>query len=897
MKNLNLKTMLVIILLLVMLSSTFGKKQDYQIHHLRNGLTVITKEIHIVPVTSMYVFYGVGSINEYGRIGGISHIVEHMMFKGTDKFAPNDIDRLVKSVGGSHNAYTTFDYTAYYINLPSNAIDIGLMIEADRMGNSRMDQKDWATEKYVIMEERRMRTDNSPYGTFWERYRQVTYPRHPYRHPIIGYMPDIEKITIDQIKEYYKKYYQPNNATLVLVGDFNTREIMKKVKKHFGSLEKGPDIPKAHIPQELPKGSRTIKLKDVRNKYYLAYYSFRTPTYDSEDYPVLNAIPLIMSRTHTARLNDLVDQGIALGVNCAINGGRDPQTMIFILYSRNEEDLMKCEKVLFDEIERLKNEPITDNELKIIKNSLDSDFVFSYQSADNVAQQLGYFYTVATLDYLDNLRDKYQAITKQNIMEVSKKYLDREYVIKGYLFPDTSGKTPPPTPTAAMDEDSHGKTYDKTAEPKIDLKKYLPEKMDYNINLKDKIDKKVLPNGLVIVALQNPAYDIVSLKGTLHAGPAFDPVDKHGLATLTVSCLEYGTKSRDKDQIDLEKDIISLRGEIDTGLETVTFNYSMVSDQFEPAMDLVSDFVRNPSFPKKFFEQEKMNYMMYHQALAQNPEELVDKTFKQLLYGQNHPYANYKYGNPQDIQNLTVQDLQQFHKENYGPEHTIIGVVGPLSTDKMIEIVEKQFEDWPKSGKLNEVNFPEVEKLNTVKSKSLSLPGRTQTYIRMGWPGIKVGDEDYYPLMVLNFIMGGGSLSSRLGKEIRVKSGLAYSVYSYIHPRTLKGSINIILNTKAGNEEIVKKKIIKVVEDIKKNGLTDDEIFIAKQYVVNSRPRTMETNGQLVGSIEYMEYMNLPYDYYDNLVDNVKKVTKEDINRVANKYLDTQNYIWVTVGP
>ncbi|MCK4666348.1 insulinase family protein, partial [Candidatus Dependentiae bacterium] len=477
------------------------------------------------------------------------------------------------------------------------------------------------------------------------------------------------------------------------------------------------------------------------------------------------------------------------------------------------------------------------------------------------------------------------------------KYLKKDYVIKGYLFPDASGKPVPPAPQSSMSGDSHGKTYNKDLGSKVDLKKYITAESDYKVELKNKIKRKVLPNGVIILAMQNPNFDIVAVKGTLLAGPAFDKKGKYGLATLTVSCLGYGTTTRDKQKIEVEKDLISLRGDIDTGLETVTFNYSMVSNQYDPAMALVSDFIINPTFPEKHFNQQKMSFLMYHQQLAQSPDELVGKTFKKLLYGEGHPYSHYQYGDAAEFKTLTLEDVKQFHKDNYGPENCIIGVVGPQSPNELIRVIEKYFGKWSKTGKVNKVDFGDMKPLDGIKEKSISLPGRTQTNIRMGWPGIKVGDEDYYPLMILNFVMGGGSLSSRLGSEIRVKSGLAYSVHSYIHPRTFKGSINIVTSTQAGNEELVKKKIIMVIKEIIKNGISDEELFISKQYMINSSPRSMETNGQLVGSIEYMEYMNLGMDYYDNYTDKIKKVTSEDIKRVAKKYLDTEKYIWVQVGP
>ncbi len=897
MKRFNFHTLLILLLVVLFTVSAGAAKKDFQINKLSNGLTVITKEIHFVPVTSLYVFYKVGSVNEYGQILGISHIVEHMMFKGTKNFGPNDIDKLIKSVGGSHNAYTSNDLTAYYINLPSNAIDIGLMIEADRMENSRMAASDFKTERFVIMEERRMRTDNSPFGTFWERYSQVVFSRHPYRNPVIGYMSDIEVITIDQIKEYYKKYYQPNNAAVIVVGDFKTSEMLKKVKKHFGGIKKGPDIPELNIPQEIPKGERVLKIKDVRNKYHVGYYSYRIPTYDSEDFAALQAIPMIMSRVNSARLQKLVDQGIALGTSAIARGGRDPRTMIFILYSKTEQELMQCEKLLFEEIEKLKTELVSDLELKIAKNTLDSDFVFSYQSASNIAEKIGYFHTVADLNYLTGLRDDYRDLTKEDIKRVAVKYLKKDYVIKGYLFPDTSGKTAPPPPQSSISGDSHGKTYNKDLGSKVDLKKYITAESDYKVELKNKIKRKVLPNGVIVVAMQNPNFDIVAVKGTLLAGPAFDKKGKFGLATLTVSCLGYGTTTRDKQKIDEEKDLISLRGDIDTGLETVTFKYSMVSNQYDSAMALVSDFIINPTFPEKYFNQQKMSFLMYHQQLTMNPQEVVGKTFKKLLYGEEHPYSHYQYGDAAEFNTFTLDDVKQFHKDNYGPEHCIIGVVGPQSPTELIGVIEKYFGKWAKTGKVNKVDFGDMKPLTEIKEKSISLPGQTQTNIRMGWPGVKVGEEDYYPLMILNFVMGGGSLSSRLGSEIRVKSGLAYSVHSYIHPRTFKGSINIVTGTKAGNEELVRKKIIKVIKEIIKNGISDEELFISKQYMINSSPRSMETNGQLVGSIEYMEYMKLGMDYYDNYTAKIKKVTSEDIKRVAKKYLDTEKYIWVQVGP
>jgi len=429
--------MLAILLSLFLAQSSVGQTMNVTEKVLPNGLKVLLKEEHKSPVVTFQIWYKVGSRNE--RLGktGISHLLEHMMFKGTKKYGPKTFNRIVQRNGGNDNAFTSKDYTAYFETFAADRIGISLDLESDRMQNLLLDPKEFLSERDVVKEERRMRTDDDPDNTMVEQMMAAAFSAHPYQWPVIGWMADIGNISRDDLVQHYHTYYSPNNATLVVVGDFDTNVLMPQIEKQFGSIPRGPDVPKVAAVEPKHLGERRIIVKK-QAELPLVFAGYTMPTLKHPDSYALEVLQGILSTGKSSRLyKSLVyEKQIALYAGGDYdNVSIDPN--MFYLYAgvmpgKNTDEV---EKALYAEIDRFKTEPVTDEELQQAKNQAEAGFIMGQDSNFNQAMQLGQFESVASWKLLETYVDKIRAITKEDVMRVAKEYFNEDSRTVGILVP------------------------------------------------------------------------------------------------------------------------------------------------------------------------------------------------------------------------------------------------------------------------------------------------------------------------------------------------------------------------------------------------------------------------------------------------------------------------------
>jgi zinc protease len=427
------------VVLLLLFFSTLGFGQEMKVSEtvLPNGLKVLLKEEHKSPVVTFQVWYRVGARNE--RLGktGMSHLLEHMMFKGSKKYGPKQFSQVVQRNGGNDNAFTSKDYTAYFENFAADRLEIAMDLESDRMQNLLLDPKDFLSERDVVKEERRMRYEDDPTQTMIEQMMATAFSAHPYQWPVIGWMADIGNITRDDLASHYRTYYAPDNATIVVVGDFDPKKVLALVQKYFGNIPRGPEVPKvgAVEPKQLGEKRVTVKLEAELPAIYAGY---KVPTIKNPDAYALNVLQGILSSGKSSRLyKSLVyDKQIALYAGGDYDDvSTDPN--LFYVYAgvmpgRTTDEV---EKAIYAEIERFKSEPVTDEELQKAKNQAEASFIMAQDSVFYQAMQLGQFETVAEWRLLGKYLDGVRAVTKDDVQRMAKQYFTDENRTVGILVP------------------------------------------------------------------------------------------------------------------------------------------------------------------------------------------------------------------------------------------------------------------------------------------------------------------------------------------------------------------------------------------------------------------------------------------------------------------------------
>jgi len=410
---------------------------------LDNGLKVLLVEDHKSPAVTFQVWYRVGSRNEEDGKSGLAHFLEHMMFKGTSKVGPEEYSRIIAKNGGRSNAFTTSDVTVYFATMSRDKIGIAVDLEADRMANALLDGKYFEPEKKVIMEERRLRTEDRPVSSLAEVTAAMAYTIHPYRRPVVGWMQDLENLTREDLRKYYQTFYAPNNAFIVVAGDFSTEEILAKIKAAFGNIPRGPAPLKVRFEEPPQSGERRVVLKKEAELPFLLIY-YHVPNVKSPDGFALDLLTVILAGGRSSRLyQDLVyHKRIARGVDADYDGlSIDPTTFSVTTQVMPGKDPLEVERAIYDLLERVKSEPVSDRELEKAKNQIEAAFVFGQDSIFGQAMRVGQYEAAAGWRLLDNYLAGIRKVTPADILRVAKKYLGPDQRTVGTLIP-IKGKNP-----------------------------------------------------------------------------------------------------------------------------------------------------------------------------------------------------------------------------------------------------------------------------------------------------------------------------------------------------------------------------------------------------------------------------------------------------------------------
>ncbi len=437
-----MKKLVLCILLLLIPSISGGAKLGMEAREkvLKNGLKVIVVEDHSTPTVTFQVWYKVGSYYEQFGKTGISHLLEHMMFKGTEKYPPGEFSKIVARNGGQENAFTSRDYTAYFENWASDRLKISMELESDRMVNLKLDPDEFAREKSVVMEERRLRTEDDPTSLLVEEVYAAAFKAHPYHWPVIGWMKDIENITLEDLKKHYRTFYAPNNAVIVVVGDVKADEVFSMVEKYFGNIPPAEHIPTFSYYEPPQKGERRVIVKNPEAKLPFIFGGFHVPNLRSKDAFALKVLALVLGGGKSSRLSKRLvfrEQKVVYTGAYYSMKTKDPSLLCFYAALKPGEKPEEVERIVWEEIERLKKEGVSQEELEKAKNQIEADFIYGLDSNFYRAMNIGILETIGVgWRFLNSYVDNIRKVTAEDVKRVAEKYLVRDNLTIGYLIPE-----------------------------------------------------------------------------------------------------------------------------------------------------------------------------------------------------------------------------------------------------------------------------------------------------------------------------------------------------------------------------------------------------------------------------------------------------------------------------
>jgi zinc protease len=859
---------------------------------LPNGLKVLTKELRAAPVVTVWTLYRAGSRNERPGITGISHLLEHMLFRSTNSMKTGEMDRLIQLAGGRHNAYTSYDYTGYHITLPSDRLETALRIESDRMLNCALDPDELKTELGVVLSELQGRL-NDPEELLEEATRAAAFQRHPYRNLIIGWKSDVQSLTREAVRDYYQTHYQPSNAVVVIVGDIQTEATLDLMRKYFGVLPSGPP-PQPVIAREPPqKGERRVVVKGAGSTAHLQAF-FHTPSSGHPDVYPLVVLDGILTQGKSSRLHEaLVETDLAAAVSSDLGHRLDAGWLAFYLTARDGVPHERIERAFTETVERLRQEGVTDRELQKAINQVRAELTMSYGSVSGLARAIGSLEMTVGYREFDHLLDKIRQVTVADVQRVARAYLSVDNRTIGWFVPE-GGATGHSAPAAG----ERGSAHRSPGFPVRLESAAAPVHQDTAPAAAPggRVVRRVLSNGLTLIAAENRVAKSIAIKGYVLAGPVQDPPKQSGLATLTAELVTRGTPTHTAAALADQMDFLGASASIRAERETVGITAQMLTEHFDVVLDHLADCLRNPTFPAEEVTKALGQLKARLAREAEDPKSRAQQELFARLFPPDHPLHRNPTGQPEDLEAVGRDDVVRFHQNFYRPDRTVLVVVGDISPDQAIAAVERAFGNWKPLGAPPNPRPPMPAVTATVR-KSITLPGKSEAIIMLGGNGIRRDDPDYYAAFLANRILGGGELTSRLMKVLRQDGGMTYGVYSYFHPVLGERPWVVSLQTDPRTVERAIPAVVAEANRLRDGGVTAEELEEARAGAIGSLVLSMEDQIGMAFVLRDTELFGLGLDFPARFPAALRLVTPAQAEAAARKYIHPDRLVEVVVTP
>jgi zinc protease len=861
---------------------------------LENGLTILTKEVHNAPVVTVQVWYKIGSRDEAAGVNGIAHQLEHMLFKGT-KDRPIQFGRLFAALGSNFNAFTSYDQTAYFGTVEKNKLTSLLTLEADRMQNSTIDTEKLTGEKRVVISELQG-YENSPGYRLDRAVKRAAFPNTPYGLTVGGTKADVEKFTVEQVRSYYESYYAPNNATLVVVGDFDTATLMAKVQETFGK------VPRRQVKPIQPTSTigakpttRRLTLKEPGTTQ-IASEVYPLPEANHPDVPAIDIMNYILTEGRSSRMyQSIVETGIATSIdggaaNLSAGGWYEISSIVEV-----GKSLPKLEAAIETEIKLVQAKGVTSAEIARAKAKLRAGYLLSNRDINSQANQLGNDQTT-TGDY--QFTDKYLAgverVTAADVQRVAKKYLQEQLKTIGYFQPTKIAGKPEVAGSGG------GKTvgnYNPGApvDP-AELAKYLPALDPDSASQTQSLPQEVkLKNGLRVFLLPDPSTPTVTISGNIQAGAEYDNPSQAGLAALTATNLMSGTKTQTALSIATTLENRGAGIGFGASREGVSLGGSALSKDLPVLLKTLGDVLQNATFPTQKFELSRQRALTSLKLELDNPGSVARKKFQQTIYPKNHPFTIFPTA--QTLTGLGSKDLQAFYRQHYLPSNTMMAIVGDFKVPEIKRLLAENLGKWSTTATKVKLNYPTTQLPAKQVLVNPALPGKTQAVTLMGNKAIDRKDPRYYSALVLNQILGGDTLSSRLGTEIRDRQGLTYGIYSSFAAGKKFGTFIISMQTAPEDTAKATQSTIALLKDLQTKGVTAAEVANSKRSISSNYTVDLASPDEIAGATLGNAIYGLKPNEISEFPKKIQAVTLEQVNQVAKELIQPDRFVIITAGP
>ena len=875
---------------------------------LPNGLTVIVAEDHSDPVVHVDVTYHVGSAREEIGKSGFAHFFEHMMFQGSDHVADKEHFKIITESGGTLNGSTNTDRTNYYETVPSNQWEKMLWLESDRMGFllDAVTQFKFEIQRSTVKNERGQNYDNRPYGLAREVTAKALYPYgHPYSWLTIGYIEDLNRVNVNDLKNFFLRWYGPNNATLTIGGDVNTKEVIKKVEKYFGSIPRGPEVKPVQLPPVNLTKKEYVSYVDNYAKLPMLQITYPTvPDYNADMAPLACLAQVLGQGRTSALYQHLVKPQKALQASAYSSLDELAGTFSFTVIPLPGSNLSDMEKLVAESLKEFEKKGVTDDDIAKFKNGFESRTINRLASVAGKASQLAEFQTfTGNPDMIGKILSMYNKVTKADVMRVYNKYIkDKPSVVLSVL---PKGKE---DLIAAADNFTEDKSHYVRPNYGYDALKYNKPKDNFDRKVMPPAGpnpvvkvpdfwKKTLADDVAVIGVENNEIPVVNLDIYLKGGTILEQneLSKAGITNLFTSMMSEETKDRSSEEINLALEKLGSSINVYASTDAIIFSVQSLSKNLSKTMAILQERMLRPKFTEETFSRIKRQTIESIKNSKSQASAVANVVFDKINYGNNNVFGIADRGTEETVKNITLNDIQNYYDQFISSNGAQVVVVGSI----------KENEALPQLTFLNQLpkktitlpTPPAAPVVEKTKIYVVNIPKAAQTEFRVGYVTDMKFDAtgDYYKAALSNYNLG-GSFNSRLNIKLREDKGWTYGARSGFTGNKYTGTFYFSSGIRANATDSALITLLADMKQYNSTGPDNDEVAFMKSSIGQSDARNYETGGQKAAFVSRILMYDLPADFVDQQTKILNNISTADIDALAKKYYDLNKMNILLVG-
>ncbi|MCJ8318796.1 MAG: insulinase family protein [Colwellia sp.] len=893
-------------------STTSSVDIDYNKFTLENGLEVIFHIDRSDPVVAVTLTAHVGSARELPGKTGFAHLFEHLLFLESENLGKGGLDKMSARIGGSGaNGSTSRDRTNYFQTVPNNALEKMIWAEADKLGFfiNTVTEPVLAKEKQVVKNEKRQRSDNRPYGHTMKIVDENLYPAgHPYSWQVIGSLEDLQNATLQDVKDFFKHWYVPNNVTLVISGDFDEAQAKQWVHKYFDEIKRGKDIQElAKQPAKLTVTKKLVFEDNFAKSPELTIIWPTVPKYHADSY-ALEVLKELLSNGKKAELNKVLIDQLKLTSNVTMFNYESELAGQLMLQVRAFEntDLNKVQTAIDNAFSQFEINGFSDDDLARIKAGQETQFYQGLSSALNKGFQLAQ-YNIFAKDpgFINQDGKNIIAVTKEDVLRVYHQYIKGQHYVATSFVPKgqkslsltasvdafikeekiVNGTKENFDASIAANYTRTPSKFDRTEEPAYGKEPVIEA---------PKVWQSKLKNNIKLYGIESSEVPLVQLEMKIAGGMLFDSPAKVGIANLVAKLMNKGTKNKTPQQLEEAIKQLGASIHISANREGIKITASSLARNYQQTMALVTEMLLQPRWDEVEFDLAKKGTLSNIKQQQVNPNSVAFNQFNKLLYGNEHLLANSIIGSEKSVGQITISDLNNYYTQYFSPSLTDFHIVGDIAKDKVIASLSTLEKQWA----IKDVTLPNISLPLTPEKAQIyfyNIPNAKQSVLNIGYPSLKATDKDYYVAQVMNYILGGGSFASQLTQQLRETKGYTYGINSSFTGNQFDGRFTISSGVRAN----VTLEAISLIKDVVTNyqqDFSEQDLATTQGYYLKSNARKFETFSAKLNILKSMSQYNLPVNYVQQRAQEVSGLTLEKVKSLAGQYIQPEHMIYLVVG-